>query len=88
MKRISYSSLNHMVWCLTCIICRWTSPESGETKEDMVFCTDILDALTQDFFARKGNPIEEPTHVEEVKVGLNQDICSLRVDWLKQTSAI
>jgi hypothetical protein len=29
---------------------------------------DILDALTQDFFARKGNPIEEPPHVEEVKV--------------------
>ena len=36
----------------------------------MVFCTDILDALTQDFFARKGNPIEEPSHVEEVKVSL------------------
>ena len=50
-------------------IVRWTSPESGEIKEDMVFCTDILDALTQDFFARKGNPIEEPPHVEEVKVG-------------------
>ncbi len=37
----------------------------------MVFCTDILDALTQDFFARKGNPIEEPSHVEEVKVSFD-----------------
>lgn len=36
--------------------------------EDKVFCSDILDALTQDFFARKGNPIEEPAHVEEIKV--------------------
>ena len=35
--------------------------------EDKVFCSDILDALTQDFFARKGNPIEEPAHVEEIK---------------------
>ena len=41
---------------------------SGEIMEDKVFCSDILDALTQDFFARKGNPIEEPAHVEEIKV--------------------
>ena len=40
----------------------------GEMKEDMVFCSDLLDALTQDFFARKGNSIEEPLHVEEIKV--------------------
>ena len=51
-------------------IVRWTSPE-GETKEDMVFCSDILDALTQDFFSRKGNPIEEPPHVDEIKVSLS-----------------
>ena len=51
-------------------IIRWTDPQSSEIKENMVFCTDILDALTQDFFARKGNPIEEPSHVEEIKVGL------------------
>ena len=31
-----------------------THPDTGEVKECMVFCTDILDALTQDFFARKG----------------------------------
>ena len=36
-----------------------------------VFCSDILDALTQDFFARKGNPIEEPPNVEEIKVSCN-----------------
>ena len=34
----------------------------------MVFSSDLLDALTQDFFARKGNSIEEPLHVEEIKV--------------------
>ena len=49
-------------------IVRWTDPENGEIHEDKVFCSDILDALTQDFFARKGNPIEEPPNVEEVKV--------------------
>ena len=51
-------------------IVRWTDPSSGEIKENMVFCTDILDALTQDFFARKGNPIDEPPHVDEIKVNL------------------
>merc|ERR550534_1744112 len=49
-------------------IVKWTNPENGEIMEDKVFCSDILDALTQDFFARKGNPIEEPAHVEEIKV--------------------
>ena len=52
-------------------IVRWTDPSSGEIKENMVFCTDILDALTQDFFARKGNPIDEPPHVDEIKVNLS-----------------
>ncbi|XP_050349813.1 sodium channel protein para isoform X4 [Nymphalis io] len=32
-------------------------------RGDMMFCVDILDALTKDFFARKGNPIEEPVDV-------------------------
>lgn len=32
-------------------------------RGDMMFCVDILDALTKDFFARKGNPIEEPVEV-------------------------
>ena len=40
----------------------------GEVKDDMVFSSDLLDALTQDFFARKGNSIEEPLHVEDIKV--------------------
>jgi hypothetical protein len=48
-------------------IVRYTNAD-GEVKENMVFCTDILDALTQDFFARKGNPIEEPHHADEIKV--------------------
>ena len=50
-------------------IVRYTNAE-GEVKENMVFCTDILDALTQDFFARKGNPIDEPPHVDEVAVSV------------------
>ena len=40
----------------------------GEVKDDMVFCSDLLDALTQDFFSRKGNSIEEPLQVEDIKV--------------------
>ena len=49
-------------------IVRWTNPDNEEVKDTMVFCTDILDALTQDFFARKGNPIEEPAPTDEIKV--------------------
>nr|CAD7256120.1 unnamed protein product [Timema shepardi] len=36
-------------------------------KGDMMFCVDILDALTKDFFARKGNPIEEAAELGEVQ---------------------
>lgn len=36
-------------------------------KNDMMFCVDILDALTKDFFARKGNPIEETAELGEVQ---------------------
>lgn len=36
-------------------------------KGDMMFCVDILDALTKDFFARKGNPIEETGELTEVQ---------------------
>ncbi|XP_012272837.1 sodium channel protein para isoform X4 [Orussus abietinus] len=36
-------------------------------KGDLMFCVDILDALTKDFFARKGNPIEETTELGEVQ---------------------
>ena len=42
--------------------------ESSFQRPNFFLFSDILDALTQDFFARKGNPIEEPAHVEEVKV--------------------
>jgi voltage-gated sodium channel type II alpha len=35
-------------------------------RGDMMFCVDILDALTKDFFARKGNPIEETGDFEGV----------------------
>jgi voltage-gated sodium channel type II alpha len=37
-------------------------------RGDMMFCVDILDALTKDFFARKGNPIEDTGEIE----GVNQ----------------
>jgi len=49
-------------------VVRFTNPKTGEVKDDMVFSSDLLDALTQDFFARKGNSIEEPLHVEDIKV--------------------
>uniref|UniRef100_T1JEU7 Sodium channel protein n=1 Tax=Strigamia maritima TaxID=126957 RepID=T1JEU7_STRMM len=35
-------------------------------KNDLLYCVDILDALTKDFFARKGNPIEEAGDLGEV----------------------
>lgn len=35
-------------------------------RGDLMFCVDILDALTKDFFARKGNPIEETGDFEGV----------------------
>lgn len=35
-------------------------------RGDMMFCVDILDALTKDFFARKGSPIEESSELGEV----------------------
>ena len=37
-------------------------------RGDLMYCVDILDALTRDFFARKGNPIEEPVEIDEVAV--------------------
>lgn len=33
---------------------------------DRVYCVDILDALTKDFFARKGNPVTETAELGEV----------------------
>ncbi|XP_066584602.1 sodium channel protein para isoform X5 [Prorops nasuta] len=38
-------------------------------KGDLMFCVDILDALTKDFFARKGNPIEETGELAGVRPG-------------------
>lgn len=35
-------------------------------RGDLMFCVDILDALTKDFFARKGSPIEETGDFEGV----------------------
>ncbi|XP_031636806.1 sodium channel protein para isoform X42 [Contarinia nasturtii] len=35
-------------------------------RGDLMFCVDILDALTKDFFARKGNPIEETGELGEI----------------------
>ncbi|GIX70916.1 sodium channel protein para [Caerostris extrusa] len=35
-------------------------------ESDLVFCVDILDALTKDFFARKGHHIDESAELEVV----------------------
>ena len=32
-------------------IAKWTDPQTGEVRENQVFCSDILDALTREFFA-------------------------------------
>ncbi|CAL8142651.1 unnamed protein product [Orchesella dallaii] len=37
-------------------------------KADMMYCVDILDALTKDFFARKGNAIDDAVEINEVQV--------------------
>jgi voltage-gated sodium channel type II alpha len=36
-------------------------------RGDKMYCVDILDALTKDFFARKGNAIEETAELAEVQ---------------------
>ncbi|XP_042144936.1 sodium channel protein para [Ixodes scapularis] len=41
-------------------------------KGDMVYCVDILDALTRDFFARKGHAIEEPVEITETVIHLDR----------------
>ena len=33
-----------------------------------VYCSDILDAITKDFFARKGGAMDETTHVTDIQV--------------------
>lgn len=33
-----------------------------------MYCVDILDALTKDFFARKGNAIDEAVEINEVQL--------------------
>jgi len=35
-------------------------------RGDLCYCVDVLDALTKDFFARKGNPVEETAELGEV----------------------
>lgn len=41
-------------------------------RGDLMYCVDILDALTRDFFARKGNPIEEPVEIDEAAVAIER----------------
>jgi len=37
-----------------------------------MYCVDILDALTKDFFARKGNAIEEAVEINEVQAAIDR----------------
>lgn len=41
-------------------------------KGDLMFCVDILDALTKDFFARKGNPVEDNIELSDVQPRPNE----------------
>jgi voltage-gated sodium channel type II alpha len=45
----------------------WTNPETGEVKEEMVYCMDLIDVLTQEFFSSKGSNLEESPDIDEVK---------------------
>ena len=53
-------------------IVTFTDPRSGEVHENSIFCADLLDIITQDFFARKSNSNslmeESGQQVEGVKV--------------------
>jgi len=48
-------------------IARYTN-QDGEVREMCVFCADIIDILTQNFFSEKGRHIDDKPHVEDVKV--------------------
>ena len=50
-------------------------------KGDLCFCVDVLDALTKDFFARKGNPVEETAELGEQMVFKKSQYRSKKVDW-------
>ena len=55
-------------------IVRWTDPKTGEIHENKVFSTDILDALTKDFFAKKEEQEDEsddPKLINDVNVSRN-----------------
>ena len=49
-------------------IARWTDPKTEEIHENKVFCSDILDILTRDFFARGTDEPEEPAHISDLQV--------------------
>ena len=42
--------------------------EVGYLYFSKVYCSDILDAITKDFFARKGGAMDETTHVTDIQV--------------------
>ena len=46
-------------------------------KGDYCFCVDVLDALTKDFFARKGNPVEETAELGELTLSPRAPISPL-----------
>jgi len=54
-------------------IVRWTDPKTQEAYEDKVYCSDILDAITKDFFARKGGAMDDNMHVEDIQVATFAD---------------
>ena len=52
-------------------IVTFTNPNTGEVKEDCIYCADVLDILTQEFFSKNSEaPVVEENnqHVEDVKV--------------------
>ena len=55
-------------------IVRWTDPKTGQVHENKVFSTDILDALTKDFFARKEDQEDESDDLKPISdIQVNAD---------------
>ena len=74
-KRVN-NSQDNAVFFQDIPIVKFTNRENGEAVDNCVFCADILDVLTQNFFAQKGKHVEEKPHVEDVKVKtLSHYIC-------------
>ena len=47
-------------------IIKYKNPSTEEEREDQVYCRDIIDVVTKDFFARKNNACTDEKEVNFV----------------------